>query len=113
MFGFLPAPYAYGAIYSATKDSDPKLALSLVFYYVVFGTVLILIGMIIRYKEFRDKELLEIEFQQNYEKNKIVEEEEKVAAKKPEFKARNADNIKNIPEVDKDEVKVNVDFVVR
>lgn len=81
LLGFLPAPYTYGAIFSATKLTEPRLALSLVFYYVVFGTVLMFVAMILRYKDFRDKEVSEREIQLAFEENKVKMEEEKSKGK--------------------------------
>jgi len=118
LFGFLPAPYAYGAIFTSTKATDPKLALSLVFYYVSVGTVLIFIGMMIRYKDFRDKELVEREFQLNFEKNKIIEEEEKVRRgvegknnKRSDFGKADGIEMMGKP-IDGKDVEVKVEIVV-
>jgi len=64
-FGFFCAPYVYGAIYEASKTTNPRLAMSFVYYYTIIGVILILAGMIIRYKDFKIKEL---------EKNQSVKE---------------------------------------
>ena len=113
MFGFLPAPYAYGAIFTysnSIEPKEPKLALSLVFYYVCFGCALIFVGMLLRYKEFRDKELIERDIQVNFEKNKIEEKE-----RKEELAEKNAidnHNKKKLKQNDKNSVQVEVEVKV-
>ncbi len=75
MLGFLPAPYIYGKIFEATKKTKPKLGMALSFYYTLIGTSLILIGMILRYKEFKDMEQREKEIQEEFERKKIEEKD--------------------------------------
>ena len=112
MFGFLPAPYTYGAIFTYSNSitpKEPKLALSLVFYYVSFGCALIFIGMLLRYKEFRDKELMERDIQVNFEKNKLEEKEKKEELiGKNNFDSQTKRKLKDQVEV---EVKVELDKV--
>ena len=112
MFGFLPAPYAYGAIFTYSNSIEPKeqkLALSLVFYYVCFGCALIFVGMLLRYKEFRDKELMERDIQVNFEKNKLEEKEKKEELiGKNNFDSQTKRKLKDQVEV---EVKVELDKV--
>jgi len=111
LLGFLPAPYIYGLIFEKTP-SDPKLAMSLVFYYVCFGTVLIFAGTMLRYKEFREKEIreqeIQVEFLKKKQENKIVVEIENIKIE---------DNASLAVEIPKNEVKndiqVNVNYFVK
>ena len=43
LIGFLPAPLVYGFIYERTKDSNPKLAMSLTLWYAGVGTLFLII----------------------------------------------------------------------
>ena len=56
MLGFFCAPFIYGAIYEATKQDNPRLAMSFTNYYVILGVVLIIIGVVLRQKDFAKKE---------------------------------------------------------
>ncbi len=56
VLGFLPAPIVYGIIYDATKKTKaPKLAYGIIINYSVASLILIIIGTIIREREFRKK----------------------------------------------------------
>ncbi len=69
-FGITIAPFIYGEIYEKTKHKTPKLAMQLVYYYLILGVILLLIGMIIRYKDFNQKEVEKNHHLKNYLKNK-------------------------------------------
>ena len=54
LLGFLPAPFIYGVIYDNTKDTQPKLAMSMVLSYSGIGVILIGIAMFFRYKNWEE-----------------------------------------------------------
>jgi hypothetical protein len=70
-FGYLPAPYVYGAIFDKTKLDTPKLSLAVTVNYCWVGVGLLTFSMILRYRSFNKKEnqdAMEMEAKDN-EKN--------------------------------------------
>lgn len=55
LIGFLPAPFVYGFIYEASKDKDPKLAMSITLWSSVLGLVFIGLSAFTRLKNWRSK----------------------------------------------------------
>jgi len=70
LLGFVPAPYIYGIVYESTKDKTPKLSMQIMFLYTGVGSLLIFIGLIMRYKKFSDEEKELREFHENIKNRK-------------------------------------------
>lgn len=67
LIGFLPAPMVYGFIFEKTKDSNPKLAMTLTLWYSGVGIIFLLISYYyrnIKNKLFNKKEQEVIDFNQ-------------------------------------------------
>ena len=58
LLGFIPAPFVYGILYDSTKESDPKLAMTLVLWYSSVGIVFMSLAMFFRYKNWKILEKL-------------------------------------------------------
>jgi MFS family permease len=52
-FGYLPAPYIYGAIFDNTSDTNPRIALAITVNYCWVGVILLIVSMILRYRHFK------------------------------------------------------------
>lgn len=58
LFGYLPAPMAYGFIYNKYKDTHERLAMTAVIYSSFIGCLLLLIAMYFRNSQFKESENL-------------------------------------------------------
>lgn len=56
LLGYIPAPFLYGIINDVTKDSNPRLAMTISLYYSVTGFVWMLLSVIFRVRLFKQKE---------------------------------------------------------
>jgi MFS family permease len=68
--GYLPAPYIYGAIYTATKEYDKKIALTVILATCWLGSIFLAFSMYFRNKLFDERKLERIEPES---KNKEIE----------------------------------------
>jgi MFS family permease len=59
-FGYLPAPYVYGAVFDATADVNKKISLAAVVNYCWVGVALLALSMYYRYKSFKHQDSVEV-----------------------------------------------------
>ena len=71
ILGFLPAPFTYGVIYESTRKHSPRFAYGFIIMYSTIALTLIIIGAILREKEFKKK------MQEEKEKTSQLEIKEK------------------------------------
>jgi MFS family permease len=48
IFGLLPAPYVYGLIYSATRETHPRYALRFISFTTIIGGVALILSFLMR-----------------------------------------------------------------
>jgi MFS family permease len=60
-FGYLPAPYVYGAVFDATSHINKKISLTLIVNYCWVGVSLLGLSMFFRYRSFKKRESKMIE----------------------------------------------------
>lgn len=56
LFGYLPAPFFYGAIYNHTKEYHKKMAFSIVMYYSFVGVIFISFTTYFKFQEIEEAE---------------------------------------------------------
>lgn len=56
LLGFLPAPFAYGLIYDNTKETNPRLAMTITLWYSSAGIFFLVLVYIFRIRIFKAKE---------------------------------------------------------
>lgn len=56
IFGLLPAPYVYGLIYSATKETHPRYALRFISFTTILGGVALVLSFLLRNISIRKNE---------------------------------------------------------
>jgi MFS family permease len=59
-FGYLPAPYVYGALFDATHEHNPRISLAVVINYSWVGVILLALSMFFRYRAFNKQEETDI-----------------------------------------------------
>lgn len=56
LLGFLPAPFVYGFIYENSKNSDPKLAMTVTLWSSVMGLIFIGLAMTYRLRNWKSSQ---------------------------------------------------------
>lgn len=59
LFGYLPAPAAYGFIYNNTKNFHPRIAMIVIMYSSFIGAILLILAMYFRYAQVITDQLIE------------------------------------------------------
>jgi MFS family permease len=75
-FGYLPAPYIYGAVFDATAHLNKKISLTLIVNYCWVGVTLLALSMYFRFRSFKKRESKMIEMcEQDNEKGMTVDKD--------------------------------------
>lgn len=79
LLGYIPAPYLYGLVKDLGKNEKSQLPMTICMYYSFFGFVWMLFSAIFRIREFKEKDVKQLEEQtpiqntENNNKNTVIE----------------------------------------